>query len=379
MTPRKRTKGAKTVGDHGRTARVWPEGKLWRVRCRALGVARSFTGDGAKDRAFGFAERLVKGAEATDAKRTTVADLWAAYRASSAWKALRPRSQGFYAESWALFLEVVPHDTPADEVKVVTLDTVRMTLESTKRPRAPKGLAINTVRRAIGIVKTVFRWGERTEFLPVNRTGSFVFTVGKDQRVETPAEYSQDELDRMTATLSFDRLDQRTPLCVLVLIGHQGVRVNAALHLRWEDVDWAQDAVVWRAAWDKTGREWDQPLRRAPRAILGRLWDAVGQPATGWVFPAKRRDSRSPVYTPQSFYAALQVAQTKAGVEALPGRAAHSFRRKIAGDVVDATGSAHLAMEAIGDKSVKQAETYVKRRRGRTAQALRGLDEQGAA
>jgi integrase len=376
---RKKIRGAKTLGDHGRTVRVWPEGKLWRVRSRSLGIARSFAGEGSKERALGFAERLLKGSEQAATQQATVADLWAAYRASSAWQSLRPRSQAFYAESWALFTEVVPHGTPADEVKVVTLDTVRMTLEKTPRQRAKHGLATNTVRRSIGIVKTVFRWGERTEFLARNRTGSFVFTVGKDQRVVAPAEYSQDDLDRLMAVFSFDRLDQRTPLCVLVLIGHQGVRVNAALHLRWEDVDWESDAVIWRAEWDKTGREWDQPLRRAPRAILGRLWATVGNPKEGWVFPAKRCDSRSPVYTPQSFYSALRMAQDVSGVERLPGRAAHSFRRKVAGDVVDATGSAHLAMEAIGDKSVKQAETYVKRRRGRTAQALRTLDERGVA
>jgi hypothetical protein len=45
-----------------------------------------------------------------------------------------------------------------------------------------------------------------------------------------------------------------------------------------------------------------------------------------------------------------------------------------AGDLVDATGSSAKAMEGIGDRSVKMAETYVMRRRGRSAQAMKALD-----
>ncbi len=46
----------------------------------------------------------------------------------------------------------------------------------------------------------------------------------------------------------------------------------------------------------------------------------------------------------------------------------------VAGDLVDATGSDRLAMEAIGDRDVKMAERYVKRRTCRTAQAMKALD-----
>src|SRR5690606_28925576 len=123
---------------------------------------------------FGFAERLVKGTPGLQDTRPTVAELWTAYTNSQDYRELRPRSQALYAESWALFVEVVPHLTPADEVTVAVLQAVRTALETTPRPRAPAGLAINTIRKAIGVVKGVFAWAERTEFLPRNRVHSFV-------------------------------------------------------------------------------------------------------------------------------------------------------------------------------------------------------------
>ncbi len=176
---------------------------------------------------------------------------------------------------------MVPHQTPAEEVTVAVLQTVRTTLETTPRPRAPGGLAINTVRKSISIVKGVFAWAERTEFLRKNRVHSFAFKVGKDRRPKLPDEYSRDEFERILAAPSFDRLTQRTPYCVTALCGYQGVRVNAVLHLRLEDVDWVKDVLLWRAEWDKQGNEWDQPLRAPTRALLARLWAAVGELTTG--------------------------------------------------------------------------------------------------
>ena len=368
-------KTMKTFGDYGRTVRVFQDGKMVRVQCRALGVTRSFRGAGAKVKAYGFAERLAAGVESSRETRLTLAQLWDAYTASADYTELRPRSREYYAGSWALFLEVVPPQTAADDVTVLTLGTVRKAWETTPRPRAKAGLSINSMRKAIGNVKIVFAWGERVELLHRNRIRAFRFKVAKERRPQSPGEYSGEELRRLLGVLSFDRLDQRTACCVLTVIGYQGARENAALHLRWEDVLWDEDVLVWRAEWDKMGNEADQPLRGATRAILGRLWDSVGQPATGWVFPARQQNAKGETYTAQAFAKALWTAEKRAGVPHVRNRGAHGFRRMVAGDLVDATGSAQMAMEAIGDRSVKMAETYVMRRRGRKAQAMKALDK----
>jgi integrase len=368
-------KTMKVFGQYGKTVRVWQEDKAVRVQCRALGVTRSFRGVGAKAKAYGFAERLASGMEAKAETRLTLADLWDAYTTSADFTELRPRSRELYTASWKLFLEVVPPQTAADDVTVLTVEAVRRAWETTPRPRAAGGLSINVMRKAIGNVKIAFAWAERVELIHRNRIRAFRFKVAKERRPQSPGEYTAEELQRILATLSFDRLDQRTALAVLTVIGYQGARENAALHLRWEDILWDEDVILWRSEWDKMGNEWDQPLRAATRAILGRLWDAAGQPATGWVFPAKRKDSGSETYTAQSLAKALWTAEKRAGVPHRRNRGAHGFRRGLAGDLVDATGSAQMAMEAIGDRSVKMAETYVMRRRGRKAQAMKALDK----
>lgn len=363
-----------TLGEYGRTVRVFRQGDLWRVRSRSLKITQSYRGPEARAKAFAFAERLARGGAPATETHPTVGALWQAYTAGSDYRELRTRSKVLYEDAWKLFLEVVPHHTPAEEITVAVLQKVRTVLESTPRPRAPSGLAINTVRKAISVVKGVFAWAERTEFLPRNRVHSFVFKVGKDRRPQVPDEYSREEFDRIIGVMSFDRLSQRTPYCVTAVCGYQGARVGAVLQLRWEDVDWERDLLLWRAESDKMGNEWDQPMRVPTRAVLARLWAAVGEPRTGWVFPARRAGARSETYTAQSYWWALRAAEDRAGVTHRPYRAAHGFRRRIAGDLVEATGSAQLAMEAIGDRDVKMAQRYVKRRKGRTAQAMKALD-----
>lgn len=371
-----RQKKVATFGEHGRTVRVFRQGDLWRVQSRSLGITQSYRGEGAKDRAMGFAERLARGdTPATDA-RPTVGEMWARYTGSSDYRELRARTQKLSTELWALFIAVVPAHTRADDVTVLVLEAVRQALETTPRPRAPTGLALSTVRHVIGRVKTVFGWAERVELIHRNRVHAYVFKVGKERRTESPPEYTTDEFRRMLASLSFDRIAERTAFCLLAVIGYQGVRVGAATQLRWEDVRWDDDALLWRAETDKMGNEWAQPLRAPTRAILARLHAAQGEPLDGWVFPARQQTARHPYYTANSFWLMLRKAEDRAGVPHLDRRAAHGFRRMVAGDLVGLTGSDRLAMEAIGDRDPKMAARYVKHRVDRLASTLRRLDEE---
>ncbi len=382
MTPRKVKVKQKTIarlGPHGKTVRVFRFGDRVTVQSRTAGITKSYRGPDAEAKALGFANRLLAGGVEPNApRRATVAELWEAYTRSSDYRELRARSAEYYREAWALFAAVVPILTPADDVTVATLEEVRTALETTPRPRAVNGLAINTVRKAISIVKGVWAWGERTEYLHRNRIHAFKFKVGKDRRPAVPDEYSQDEFTQLLGAMSFDKPNQRTAFCVLALCGYQGVRINAIVHLRWEDVRWADDALVWQSRWDKMGNEWDQPMRAPTRAVLARLWESLERPSHGWVFPARRQGSASQTYTPQSFWAALKAAEARVGIPHRLNRGAHGFRRMVAGDVADKTGSALEAMHAIGDTDINQAKRYVKRRMGKVARSLNQLDE-GAA
>lgn len=384
MTPRKpstRQRSIAKLGRHGRRVRVFRVGDRVTVQCRVEGITKSYRGPDAEAKAMGFAQRIVAGItdQAAAPRRATVGELWDAYTKASDFRQLRPRSAALYRENWSLFTTVVPLGLAADDVTVAMIEEVRTALEETPRPpRAPTGLAVNTVRKAISVVKGVWSWGERTEFLHRNRIHAFKFKVGKDQRPVVPDEYTNEDFAKLLSALSFDKPSQRTAYTVLALVGYQGVRINAALHLRWEDVCWTTDELTMRSTFDKMGEEWVSPMRAPFRAVLARLWESVDRPKTGWVFPSRRKGAARPTYTVQSFWLALREAEERAGVTHSPGRAAHGFRRGVAGDVAENTGSALLAMEAIGDRGTAMAPRYIKRRAGRVASALRDLDTKGA-
>lgn len=378
MKRKVKQKRVATLGDRGRSVRVFRQGDLWRVQSRALGVTKSYRGEDAQERAMGFAERLTKGITVADGEGPTLRELWSRYQDSSDFRELRERTRVLTTELWDYFIGVVPAQTRADDVTVLVLDEVRRALETTPRPRAPKGLALSTVRHVVSRVKTVFAWAERVELIHRNRVHAFVFKVHKDKRVESPPEYTAEEFRRMLAALSFDKIGERTAYCLLALIGYQGVRVGAATRLRWEDVRWDDDALLWRAETDKMGNEWLQPLRAPTRAVLARLHAAQGEPAEGWVFPARQQTAKRPWYTVNSFWLMLRKAEDRAGVTHRERRAAHGLRRMVAGDLVGATGSDRLAMEAIGDRDPKMAAKYVKHRIDRVATTLRALDREAA-
>lgn len=346
------------------------------VRCRAKGIARSFRGPEAEDMARGFAQQLARNeVPGLAPAKPTLAELWQAYCASSDFRNLRPRSQQLYTDAWMMFVRIAGHGELADDLTVAKLELVRKALEESVRERTGRPYAVNTVRKGLSIVKGVFAWGERTEFLPRNRLHAFRFKVAKEAQPVAPDEYTTDEFQRLLAALSFDKITQRTPYVLLCLCGYQGPRINAALHLRWEDVDWDADQLVWRARWDKNGREWTQPLRAPMRAVLARLWAAVDHPTEGYVFPSRRSGGANEVYTVQSFWWALQEAERRAGVTHRARRAAHGFRRMVAGDLAAVATSDGEAMRAIGDHDPRMAQRYIKRRDPRLAETMRRLDE----
>jgi integrase len=390
--PRKRKSGQHTIarlGQHGRRVRVWRVAGTDKVsvQCRAEGITKSYRGQDAEAKAMGFAKRLVEGfgRELTPTPKLTVSDLWERYTSSSDYRQLRPRSQALYKEAWRLFTDVVPTDSDARAVNVATLETVRTAHEDGKRERTGRPYALNTIRKSISIVKGVFAWAERVELLEKDRVHQFRFKVAKDKRPVAPPEYTKEEFAKLLGALSFDKASQRYAHVVLACCGYQGARINAVLHLRWEDVDFdaaieidgkpvQTGLIIWRARFDKQGNEWDQPMRAPFRAILARLWESVDRPATGWVFPPRQANSASETYRVTSFWWTLRAAEVRAGVTLHPGRAAHGFRRMVAGDVAEATGSALSAMQAIGDRDIRLSDRYVKHRRGGVAKSLNSLD-----
>lgn len=318
--------------------------------------------------AEGVAEEQARPPKPAEPKRLTIAELWDAY-AADVFKGLRPKSKVLYRYYWGRFAAFAGPHRLAEDLTVRTMIELREALEQ-------DGAAVNTIRKVVSHARMVFEWAETHELIQKNRVGKYVYRVAKEDRPESPAEYRLEEFRALLAQFDPTKRSQWRPFVALSLCGYQGARQHAVLHLRWEDVDLEAGTLTWRSEWDKVGRTWTQPLRQGSRAALEAA--AKFRNESGWVLWGYTRTGTPTTYTIQSLWSAITRAEERAGIEHAERRGGHGLRRLLAGEVAALTGDAKLAMDAIGDRDIRQADRYVKRRNDRLAQAFEQLDEQGA-
>lgn len=157
-------------------------------------------------------------------------------------------------------------------------------------------------------------------------------------------------------------------------MAEQGPRINAALHLTWSDVDFTarlealDSSVRYRPEWDKLGRDRVQPLTAAAReALLVALgWSRCYN--TEWVFPTVRERpgvKSDGTYTEKSFLWMLHEGETRAKVDYIPRRGAHSLRRMAIGNALAVSKNVVDGMWWIGDTDLRQAKKYATERDAR--------------
>ena len=171
---------------------------------------------------------------------------------------LRPPGQVQW-NKWELFFRP---DYPVDAVRLEDVDRFRTAMKR-------QGKAVNQIARVIDVAKIVFRWAELRELVTANRIPAYRFQFGKDEKKLSPPEYTSEEFDAILAQLKPDHGPHWRAWPALTLIGHQGVRVKSARHLTCDDVDMDGGVLIWRAAYDKQGRECRQPMRAETRKALG--------------------------------------------------------------------------------------------------------------
>lgn len=361
-------------GPKRRTVRVFTERDLCRVQWREHGrlMTKSWpdTAAGRQEArawARGFADAR-ESAATVKKPRTTLRGLWEAYTAAE-FPHLRDRTQRIYADNWQIFELRFGRTMLAEDARPEMFDQLRAELTR-------KGWKVNTIRMLTRSVKTVFAFGERRELLSRNRLAAWRFKLAKEDRPTSPAEYRREDFDRLLAALDPTKRTQWRAYVALSLVGFQGVRQKAALHLQWADVDLATKRVQWRAKWDKMGRDWQQPLREGTlRALeVAKEWQTKLGLKSPWVLPADRKTNQAPVYSAQSFWWLLRAVERRTGIPHLPWRAAHGFRRMVAGDVAEVTGNAMTGLRSIGDTDMRQADSYLKNREDVTAGAFDRLD-----
>ena len=385
-TPRK---DIARFGTHGESIRVYVEtgGELVRAQWREHGAPKKKSWPNtvanraaAKLFARAWYEARTRSGDDAEIERLSLRDMWEKYTTAE-FPHLRRKSIVNYTHHWKQWEIFAGRTMFADQVSAETLDGYRAYLVGRK-------LAISQQQAAIALVKIVFRWALRRELLKRDRISLYSFKVAKEQRTKAIPEYTRDEYTRLLA--AFDpRLGSQWRAWVLTaFVGEQGPRINAALHLQWQDVDFTTrpeapfGTVHWRPEWDKLGRDRVQPLTAAARdALFVALgWSAQYRDRTDWIFPSVRTevDSTSDgTYTEKSFLWMLHEGETRAGVKYIPRRGAHSLRRMAMGNALAVSKNVVDAMWWIGDTDLRQARKYATERDARMGEMSTMLGAEG--
>lgn len=381
MTRTRLGKGA--YGTRGHTVRLWIEGDriMGQYRAGPPGAKsrkkRTWVNT-AENRAYAkvWAEELARTLAGRGGERQLVTTrvLFERY-AEAEFSTLRPRSQRLAQDAWRTWERFVGPTTIAEDLGPETLAEFRGVMERAATRRGA-GYAVSTIGKTIGQVKGVYAWGYRHRLLSRNDVRDYRFKVGKEQRAAAPPEYTAAEVAALEAVLPLDSDRGWRVAAVFRLANLLGGRQNAIRHLRWDDIDLERHLITWRAKWDKNGREDTSPLRPAARAVLEAIRHRTE--GVGYVFPAA---SGKGVYTAQSAIAGLRVAERRAGVASIPGRAFHGLRRKHFNDVLEASsGDVGAAAAALRDTDLRVlSKSYLKKRNPKLEAVYEAMDaEEGS-
>ncbi len=327
----------------------------------------------AKAWARGFAEARTLGPRPTT-PRLTLRQLWQRYLEAE-FPHLRSKTRIIYRAHWSRWELFLGREFTAEEARLGDVDHFRAALER-------QDYALSQIHKAIGVVKTVYNWGQRRELLGINRLALYRFKVAKDLRPEPPAEYTREERDAILQALRPDRHTEWRAWAAVAIAAYQGARMRAIVHLQWRDLDFEAGEIAWRARWDKTGRDRAQPMTDGARValVVAKQWREYDAYRGPWVFhtPHRQRwhlaDEERAAWTAQALWLALTKAERRAGVRHLPYRAMHGFRRAVAGDVLELTRDVKLALDWIGDVDLGMAHRYLRPRNPRLEEAATAVD-----
>ena len=383
---KKRKKERKTLaiyGAHGHRVRVLLDRHSGLVRVQwyeqEKRCVRSWpdSSEGRRDAdawAAGFASSRV--GKQVEVERLTDRALWTLY-VDAQFDGHRPKTRQNYTDNWNRWQLFRGPVSIAEDARAEDVDRFRKALRSQK-------LGVGTIQRIVTTIKTVYNWADGRGLLNRNRLSSYRYKIAKDERPESPCEYTRKEREAIIAALAKrrHRSDGWRPWAALMVEGHQAARSHAVLHLRWEDIEWVKGLIIWRARWDKMGKEWYGHLTlSAYSALLVARWWRGRDGYTGpWVFYSAHRhknelgDDPRATFRGDSLWLALRKAERAAKIAHKKGRATHGFRRGLAGDVLEATGDAKLALDWIGDSDLRQAQRYLKVRNTRLADVAAEID-----
>lgn len=298
---------------------------------------------------------------------------------------------------WRLLELFVGRNVDATTVTPETLARLKKSLIQSRPKDGGRLKSINQVRATLNTVVAVYRWAIDADVLPPSKLVNYTVKFAKDlkKQVITTEEYTPEERERIVGAMS--PLDSRNwrVWALTELFRFCGPRKNAALSLEWPNVDFDGNRILWAAETDKQGEERWQPMPPQVRdaLLVAYGWALAFGYAGRWVFfrpgaglrdranggyvtartKARAERTKDLPYTYSAYNGSLHRYEKRAGLDPVPFKASHAFRRGIATDVHDATGSTRDAADWIGDKSVKVVDRHYIKTRTDKMEKLAGI------
>lgn len=227
------------------------------------------------------------------------------------------RKMGSYLVSW--FGDTCP-------VEELTPDRMNG-YARTRRAGRINGRKVRTrcVQQELSFLKSMLKWatGIYVDGVPLlDRNPLTGYTAPKERDPKRPMITAQTVSSLLKVTPNVHRL---LPL-LIVLMDTTGRRLSSVLGIRWDDINFSDKTIRWRAELDKRRKTWLAPMPSAAEAALLLERNRNPQIGSALVFPHPR-NRKKPVTTHLSAYW-LKEAYRLAGIERPKGSLWHCFRRK---------------------------------------------------
>lgn len=147
--------------------------------------------------------------------------------------------------------------------------------EDTQRKRSDKKLSVNTVNIRIRTLRTMFRFLYTEGIIEVNPMEN-ISQVNDDEREEVPG-LSDEQVDRILATYDDRQYAQWRDKTLVLLLLDTGLRINEALSLKEEQIDFRQLTLYVPSQIAKNRKNREIPISREVAKRLRSLLDETQQ------------------------------------------------------------------------------------------------------
>ena len=338
-----------SLGERGNRVRVFqrsPGGQFFRetwIEGRGRVAASFHTTDReeAKRRGIAFYLALTSGEAKPLDRPLTLAELWARYQQEAPpYRLLDERTRKDRIAAAGLLIAAFGSTKPVEFLTLSDVDhyiALRTQGIGWLDGRRTESVKARTVASELQVLRAVLLWGTRVR----NPDGSWLLKEYPLRGLKLPREENP---NRPVAT--YDRflklreaiqaLASNAPQkrgterwvrleLALVLAESTGARIGSIRGLRWSEISYSPPQIVWRAEFDKRGRERKVPLPATLAEEIRSFQTRLGGIGQSWLFPTK--DGTKP-WPRELFDQMLRHAEQEAELEHLKGGLWHPFRRK---------------------------------------------------